>query len=63
MLKHCTLRSARVVDHVALALASALLLFVVAATSESAQYRASTTNSAPNGLVVQHLSLVGDHTM
>jgi hypothetical protein len=52
MLTHCTPRSARLVAHVALALASALLLFVAAATAESAQYRASTGNSAPNGLAV-----------
>jgi len=52
MLTHCTPRSARLVVHVALASASALLPLAAAATAESAQYRASTANSAPNGLAV-----------
>jgi hypothetical protein len=52
MLMHRARRSARLTVHVALVLASALLLFPAAATAEPAQSWASTGNSAPNGLVV-----------
>jgi hypothetical protein len=52
MLMHRARRSAGLTVHVALVLASALLLFPAAATAEPAQSWASTGNSAPNGLVV-----------
>ncbi len=45
-------RSARLVVHVALVLASPLWLFAAATTAECGQSWASTGNSAPNGLVV-----------
>jgi hypothetical protein len=45
-------RSARLTVHVALVLASTLLLFPAATMAEPAQSRSSTANSEPNGLVV-----------
>jgi len=52
VLRHCKPRSARLVVHAALALASAWLLIAAAVTAESAQFGTPTGNSAPNGLVV-----------
>jgi hypothetical protein len=52
MLMRRTARSARLAVPMALALASALLLFSAATTAEPGQSGASTGNSAPNGLVV-----------
>ena len=52
MLMHRAPRSARLAVHIALVLASALLLFVTAAMSEPGQSRESSDNSIPSGLVV-----------
>jgi hypothetical protein len=52
MSTRCTPPPARLVVCVALALASAMLQLAAAATVESAQDKAPTGNSAPNGLVV-----------